>query len=147
MLQLARAPLIARPICWSLTVALLVLLPWHAAVATVIDTGQILSATEAAGDAAGRARLEGFLARADVARVLEAWGVEPAEVQARVAALSDAEVASVARQLDRLPAAGGSVVGPIIGALVFVFVVLLITDLLGLTDVFPFVKKKKKQSE
>jgi len=29
----------------------------------------------------------------------------------------------------------------VVGALVFIFVVLLVTDLLGLTDVFPFVKK------
>jgi hypothetical protein len=33
------------------------------------------------------------------------------------------------------------VVGPIVGAFVLVFVVLLITDLLGLTDVFGFTRK------
>jgi hypothetical protein len=97
-------------------------------------------------EAGQRARLQAFLARTDVADVLEAWGVDPAEAEARVAALTDAEAASVASHLDRLPAAGGSVVGPIIGALVFIFIVLLITDLLGLTDIFPFVKKKKKSA-
>jgi hypothetical protein len=30
----------------------------------------------------------------------------------------------------------------VIGAAVFIFIVLLITDLLGLTDVFPFVRSR-----
>jgi hypothetical protein len=34
-------------------------------------------------------------------------------------------------------------VGIIVGAILLVFFVLLITDLLGLTDVFPFVKKHR----
>jgi hypothetical protein len=48
----------------------------------------------------------------------------------------------VAEQLERLPA-GGSAVGVIIGAALIVFLVLLATDILGYTDVFPFVKKHK----
>jgi len=39
--------------------------------------------------------------------------------------------------------AGGNVVGIVVGAILFVFLVLLLTDLLGLTDVFPFIKKKR----
>jgi len=62
--------------------------------------------------------------------------LERADVQARVAALTDEEVAQLAGQLDRLPAGGEG----IIGALVIVFLVLLITDLLGLTKVFPFTR-------
>jgi hypothetical protein len=37
--------------------------------------------------------------------------------------------------------AGGGAFGIIIGAALFVFIVLLITDMAGATDVFPFVKK------
>jgi len=93
-------------------------------------------ATDAALAAAQRDRVATLLGRADVRAQLEAHGVRPANVQARVAALTDEEVAQLAGQLDRLPAGGEG----IIGALVIVFLVLLITDLLGLTKVFPFTR-------
>ena len=48
----------------------------------------------------------------------------------------------MADQIERLPA-GGSAIGVIIGAALIVFLVLLATDILGYTDVFPFVKKHK----
>jgi hypothetical protein len=82
-----------------------------------------------------RARLGGFLDRDDVRLALEARGIDPAEARARVDALSDAEVQAIAGRLDELPAGGNGVVG----AILLVFFVLLITDLLGLTHVFPFV--------
>jgi len=93
-------------------------------------------ATDAALAAAQRDRVATLLGRADVRAQLEAHGVRPADVQARVAALTDEEVAQLAGRLDRLPAGGEG----IIGALVIVFLVLLITDLLGLTKVFPFTR-------
>lgn len=82
-----------------------------------------------------RARVSGFLERDDVRRALEARGIDPAEARARVDALSDTEVQAIAGRLDELPAGGDSVVG----AILLVFFVLLITDLLGLTHVFPFI--------
>ena len=68
-----------------------------------------------------------------------ALGVDPEEAQARVASLSDREIGQIAGQIDRLPAGQGVLVA-LIGAALFVFLVLLITDLLGLTHVFPFVR-------
>jgi hypothetical protein len=68
-------------------------------------------------------------------------GVEPAEVEARLAALSPAELAQLSDRIDQLPAGQGTV-GIIIGAALIVFLVLLITDIAGYTDIFPFVKKK-----
>jgi len=53
----------------------------------------------------------------------------------RVAAMTDEEAAQLAAQLDSLPA-GGSIVG----AIVLVFLVLLITDILGFTKIFPFTR-------
>ena len=85
---------------------------------------------------AGRARVEQLLERAEVQARLQALGVDPAEVRARVAALSDDEVAALAGRIDSLPAGGAD----IIGAILIVFIVLLITDILGLTKVFPFTK-------
>jgi hypothetical protein len=48
----------------------------------------------------------------------------------------------MSQHIDNMPA-GGSAVGIIVGAILIVFVILLITDLTGLTDVFPFVKKHR----
>ncbi len=68
-----------------------------------------------------------------------AFGVDPEEARTRVASLSDREIGQIAGQIDRLPAGQGVIVA-LIGAALFVFLVLLITDLLGLTHVFPFVR-------
>jgi len=71
------------------------------------------------------------LARDDVrAQFLES-GVSPVEVDTRVAALSTEELQMLSMQLDELPA-GGSVLA-VVG---IVFVVLLILDLTGVTNVF-----------
>jgi hypothetical protein len=83
-----------------------------------------------------REELNRVLERADVQSRLQALGVDSAQVKARVAALSDDEVAALAQRMDSLPAGGAD----IIGALLLVFIVLLITDILGLTKVFPFTK-------
>lgn len=66
-------------------------------------------------------------------------GVNPADVEQRVAALSDEEVSRLADQIRSAPAGGVSV----LGFLLVIFIVLLITDILGYTKVFPFVKPMK----
>jgi hypothetical protein len=96
-------------------------------------------ATETAMTAIQRDQVVALLQRADVGRRLEAYGVDPAEVQARVAAMSDEEVARLAGAIDRLPSGGVD----IIGAIVLVFIVLLITDILGYTKVFPFTRSAR----
>ena len=98
-------------------------------------------ATDTAVAAAARDHISGILERAEVRAQLEARGISPAEVKARVAALTDAEAAQLAQQIDSLPAgADGGAVGAVVGALLLVFLVLLITDLLGWTKVFPFTR-------
>ena len=92
-------------------------------------------ATNAALAGAQRAQVERLLERADVQARLEAYGVKPAEVKARVGALSDDEAAALAARIDGLPAGGD-----IIGAVVLVFIILLITDILGFTKIFPFTR-------
>lgn len=92
-----------------------------------------LVATDAALD---HQRIAQILQRADVQQMLRARGVEPAQAQARAAALTDAEAAQLVSNIDELPAGGMSIVG----AIVLVFLVLLLTDILGYTKVFPFTK-------
>ncbi len=130
----------AKPICWLLVYALALLqFPAGAAQASIVGTERAL---DAVGSQVHRDRIHAFLAREEVRAQLVAWGVDLGEAQARVDALSDREVKALAERLDGLTA-GQDVVGPIIGAIVLIFLVLLVTDLLGLTDIFPFVKKTK----
>ncbi|WP_305074704.1 PA2779 family protein [Propionivibrio sp.] len=94
-------------------------------VATVVATGQAES---------GQARLAAALARDEVRTEMERQGVDPAMAIERIAALTDEEAARLADQIDTAPAGG------IIGAILLVFFVLLLTDILGLTKVFPFTR-------
>jgi hypothetical protein len=86
-----------------------------------------------------RERIAQSLDRTDVRAQLQAYGVSAAEVKARVAALTDAEAAELAARIDELPAGGVSV----LGAALIVFLVLLLTDILGYTKVFPFTRQMK----
>jgi hypothetical protein len=95
----------------------------------------LISAEQAVAPAGARAALERTLNRADVVTALQARGVNVDAARARVAALSDDEAALVAAQIDQAPAGGDG-----LGVVVFIFVLLLITDILGLTKVFPFTR-------
>ncbi|HZF70879.1 PA2779 family protein [Sulfuricurvum sp.] len=82
-----------------------------------------------------------FVAREDVAKTFEKMGVDPKMVEQRIALMSDEEVSKISSQIDTLPAGGDF--GGIVGAVVFVFVVLLITDILGFTKVFGFTRSAR----
>lgn len=101
--------------------------------AAIISTEQIVSATAAQEN---RAKINAAFDRADVQAEMQKMGITPEEAKARVASLTDAETASIAHRVDAIPAGGDGIVG----GLIFIFVLLLITDLLGLTKVFPFTK-------
>lgn len=103
--------------------------------AAMIGTEQIHAANAARGD---HARINAALDRPEVIAHLERMGVGRDDAQARVAALTDEEAATLASQIDSLPAGGD-----IVGALVLIFVVLLVTDILGLTKVFPFTRSRR----
>ena len=68
---------------------------------------------------------------------LEEFGIPSDEAHSRVAALTDAEIAEINGRLDQLPA--GGLVGTLVGIILLLFLVLVITDLLGVTDVFAFI--------
>ncbi len=112
-------------------------LPVGVVQAELVTTEQVMNQTV---NDAERDRVATFLARADVREQMVALGIDPAEARARIDGLSAAEVQQIAGQLDRLPS-GQGIVGPIVAGIVIVFLVLLLTDILGFTDVFPFVKK------
>ncbi len=76
-------------------------------------------------------QLQTWFQRDDVAAELMALGVDPAQVDARVAALSPAELDAMAQHLDELPAGAG--VLEVLGA---TFLVLIVLDLLGILNIF-----------
>jgi len=87
-------------------------------------------------------RIISFFERGDVRQQLGTLGVNPADAKARVAALTDEEAAQLAARIDTLPA-GADGVSAVLGVAVLIFLVLLITDILGLTKVFPFTRSMK----
>ncbi|MCW4152228.1 MULTISPECIES: PA2779 family protein [Halomonadaceae] len=98
----------------------------------LVSTQSVLANDSAQAD---RERIHQLLNRADIQDALVKQGVDLDEVEMRVAALSDAEAQQMATQLEELPAGAG-----VVGALFAVFIILLVTDILGLTDVYPFTR-------
>jgi hypothetical protein len=104
--------------------------------ATGLTAAPVHAAMLAAGAAGDRDRIAAVLEREDVRAQLAARGVSREQAQARVAALSDAEAAELAARIDELPAGGIDV----LGVALVVFLVLLLTDILGYTKIFPFTR-------
>lgn len=99
--------------------------------AEMVETRAMLS-TEAP-----KANIDSFLARSDVQQKLAALGVDEATIKDRMASLTNDEIAQISQKIDEMPAGGDA---GIIGVLVFIFVLLLITDILGLTKVYSFTR-------
>lgn len=104
--------------------------------AAVISSADLVAQHQ---DQVVRANLLQTLDREDVQEALLAQGVDPVMAKQRVASMTHAEVQLLNQKMEELPA-GGSIVG----AVVIVFLVLLFTDIMGYTDIFPFVKKTAK---
>jgi hypothetical protein len=101
--------------------------------AGIVATDQVNASVE-------RGQVRSFLDRDDVRARMQELGVDPAAARVRVDALNDDEVAALTGRIDQLPAGGTD----ILGVALFVFLVLLITDILGYTKVFPFTKPVQK---
>jgi hypothetical protein len=117
---------------------LLVSVPYRPALAAIIGTETMIDMARAQE---ARDHVNSILAREDVKAVFIAQGINPLEAKARVDTLSNAEIINLADQIDQLPSGGGTFETVLIVALI-VFLVLLFTDLMGYTDIFPFVKKQ-----
>jgi len=113
--------------------------PYQAALAALIPTEV---AIESADAAKARENIKNFLSRQDAQSYLISKGISPDEAKARIDSLTDAEALTVSQHVENMPS-GGNAIGIIVGAILLVFIILLITDLVGLTDVFPFVKKHR----
>ena len=122
------------------TMMLLIATPYQTLLAAMVPTEATIYQIKAQD---ARDHLKTLISKNDIKKSLVSRGIDPMEAKARVDSLSDSEVIEVADKIEQLPAGGGAF-GAVIAASVIVFLVLLITDILGYTDVFPFVKSQKK---
>ena len=83
-----------------------------------------------------RADLIESLDKTEVQNLLISKGVDPAAARIRIQQMNDDELASLRQDFQQLPAGAGG-----LGTVAIIFVVLIITDMIGATDIFPFVKK------
>ena len=110
-----------------ITLALLMAIPYQPAVAALVGTEMAMNSAQGADV---RERLQQILAREDVRAALLAQGIDPAEADARIASLTDYELAQVASQIDQLPAAGDGL-GLLIGVLIIILLVIVILKVAG----------------
>ena len=95
--------------------------------AAIVDSAQLLDMEQASS----QQTLDAFLARDQVREQLLALGVSPQMVQQRLQGLTDEEARQLAQQIEELPAGAGLI--EVVG---IVFVVLIVLELVGVTDVF-----------
>ena len=135
-MQIVRKTL--RPVSIGLAIFVLMISgPVQSVMAAMIGTETVIGVSQ--GQEA-RNRIKEILVREDVRQALIKQGIDFREASARIDSLTDAEAMAVADKLDHLPAGGGALEAVLIISLI-VFLVLLLTDILGYTDIFPFVKK------
>lgn len=117
----------AQPVAILMTILTLLLsIPYQSAVAALVETETMLDMSRSQQ---ARETLKQFMAREDVKSAIIAQGVDPAEADARLNSLTDAEVIQLADQINQLPA-GGDVLGLLIAVLVIVILVLVILRLM-----------------
>jgi uncharacterized small protein (DUF1192 family) len=96
-----------------------------------IPTQALISAH---GHSYSKADLQTALASEELKTQLEEMGVDPEQLNDRIASLTASEIVKLNAELEQQPAGG------IVGALVTIFVVLVVTDMMCATNVFTFVK-------
>ncbi len=129
---------IVKPVGFFLAIFMFMLSgPFQSAMAAMVGTEAVID-IERAQDA--RQYLQSFLAREDVKKMLKSHGIDLQEAKNRIDSLTDEEATRVADQLQELPAGGSSFFTVLLIVVFLVFLVLLITDIAGYTDIFPFVK-------
>jgi predicted PurR-regulated permease PerM len=123
-----------RPIALLLTL-LLTLMPLLPAQAAMIGNEQIVSQNQSQQT---RDSLQQLLEQEAARQQLQAWGVSPDQIKSRIDSLSENELARINQQVNDLNAGGN-----ILGILLVIFVVFVITDVIGATDIFPFIHPVK----
>lgn len=73
--------------------------------------------------------------RAGVKEQLLNMGVNAEDIESRINLMTHEEIAQLNQQINELPAGGD-----VLGVILIIFIVFVITDVIGATDIFPFIK-------
>ena len=126
--------------CKSLISSLLILavlsLSAQQSQARLISTEQVLNQVSLQEK---RQQISTFLQRSDIEQQFSRLGLSASETHERLGALTDDEVVQITERLDTLPA-GQDGFGSVLGVMLIVFIILLVTDIMHLTKVFPFTR-------
>lgn len=123
-----------RPLAWLLS-AMLVLMPMMSAQAAMIGTDQIINQTDSS---LTQEKLQQFLDQEAAQQQLLSLGVSPDWIEGRVKKLTDRELARINQGIDKLNAGGD-----VLGVLLIIFIVFVITDVIGATNIFSFIHPVK----
>lgn len=100
--------------------------------AAVVSTQTLILQEQAQFD---RAQLQAALAQEQAVAAMQALGVDAELVQERVASMTAEELQAFNQQVDEMQAGGST-----LGVIVLVFLILILLDLLGATDIFPAIR-------
>ena len=104
--------------------------------AAIISNGQVIHQIQQAND---KTALLQTIKSVDVQEQLLSMGVTTADIESRVNQMTQEEISQLNQQIDQLPAGGG-----VLGVALVVFIVFVVTDVIGATDIFPFIHSVNK---
>ena len=103
--------------------------------AAIVSNSQVIYQVQQAND---KAALLQTIRRVDVQQQLLSMGVTTADIESRVNQMTQEEIAQLNQQINEMPAGGDG-----LGIIVLIFIVFVITDVIGATDIFPFIHPVK----
>ena len=119
--------------CISIILSItLMSMSFTSAQAAMISNDQVINHLQ---HSSTRTELLQTINRADVKEQLLNMGVKAADIESRIKLMTHEEIAQLNQQIDELPAGGD-----VLGVILIIFIVFVITDVIGATDIFPFIK-------
>lgn len=99
--------------------------------AAMVSNGQLINQAQQSNE---KDTLLQTIRRADVQSQLLSMGVNTTDIEKRIDQMTQSEIAQLNQQIDQLPAGSG-----VLGIVALIFIVFVITDVIGATDIFPFI--------
>ena len=110
---------------------LLILAPMGQAQAAIIANAQLMDQVQLTND---KEVLLQTINRVEVQQQLLDMGVSTADIESRVNQMTQQEIAQLNQQINELPAGSG-----VLGFILVIFIVFVITDVIGATNIFSFI--------
>lgn len=101
------------------------------AIAGVIGSDQVIASQQ---QQFNQQQILSFIDSSEVQAKLQQLGVSPADAKQRIANMTNEELTAFNNQLNEMPAGG------VVGTIITVLVVVAVLDLMGITDVYPFIR-------